>query len=220
MVCRYSENALIRPIFAQYHTYMQQFIAAYLFQHKTCPLPGLGTLSVLNQGAGSDFSSKLIMAPKPFISFVDEETDAAGLLNYIMTTTQTPREEAAKYLTHFCNGLKKEISNAEGCTINEVGNLSVDGQGRISFKQRELPQVFVQPVMAVRVIHPEAEHQILVGDKETTNTVMTEMLAPKEKKKERWWIWAIVIGAISLLLIFLYFSGADAAAAFGNATKI
>ena len=83
-----------------------------------------------------------------------------------------------------------------------------------------MPSAFFQSVVAERVIHPQAEHQILVGDKETTNTVMTEFLTEKPEVRDRWWIWAIVLGAIGLLILLIYFTGANGTSPFGNAIKI
>ena len=93
----------------------------------------------------------------------------------------------------------------------------VDASGKINFKPEELPAAFTQTVFAERVIHPDAEHHILVGDKETTNTVMTELLAPKSEIKDRWWIWAIVLGLIGIAAIVFYFTAFNGTTAFGSA---
>ncbi|HNJ30135.1 MAG TPA: hypothetical protein PLQ40_14340, partial [Ferruginibacter sp.] len=73
-------------------------------------------------------------------------------------------------------------------------------------------------VTAERVIHPNAEHSMLVGDRETTNTVMTEYLSAGEITPNRWWIWAIILAAAALLAL-LFYSGSHAAF-FGNTVKI
>ena len=72
---------------------------------------------------------------------------------------------------------------------------------------------------AERVIHPQAEHSILVGDKETTNTVMTDYFNEEPVVKDRWWIWAIVLGLAALAILLFYFNDADASSFFGNAVK-
>ena len=51
---------------------MHHLIASYLFQNKTCPLPGLGTLSINTSAAEADFTIKQIAAPKPVIQFDDK----------------------------------------------------------------------------------------------------------------------------------------------------
>jgi hypothetical protein len=198
---------------------MQKQLASYLFQSKICPLPGLGTLSVTNDAAESDFTIKTFSAPKPVIHFTAAETDSSRLLNYLSATTGADKYEATEALTHFCDDLKQKIADEKKVTLDSIGNFFVDGSGKINFIQDELPAAFTQPVFAERVIHPDAEHQILVGDKESTNTEMTELLVPKSIIKNRWWIWAIVMGAIGLLALLIYFTEFNGAYPFGNVIK-
>ncbi len=180
-------------------------------------MPGLGTLAVISTGAETDFTSKLIAAPKTVIQFTDTGTDANGLLDYLAATTGGDKYEVTEALDHFCDNLKSDINNNQDATLDSIGSFFVDGSGKINFKQQELPTAFTQAVFAERVIHPDAEHQILVGDKETTNTEMTEFLAPKSAIKDRWWIWAIVLGVVGLLALVIYFTAFNGTAAFGNA---
>ena len=198
---------------------MQKQITSYLFQHKTCPLPGLGTLSIISSNVESDFTNKIFTAPKSTITFVQTETDTTGFLNYLSASTGADTYEATEALSHFCDDLKQKITDQSNIEINNVGSFFVDTSGTINFKQEELPVEFSQPVFAERVIHPDAEHQILVGDKETTNTLMTEFLAPKAETKNRWWIWAIVLATIGLLALLIYFTEFNGAYPFGNVIK-
>jgi len=195
---------------------MQNKIASFLFQHKTCPLPGLGTLSVTHTGAGVDFSNKLIQAPKTGISFDERETDATALISYLSATTGAGAQEAEQALGHFCDSLK----TGGETTWDSIGSFQVDASGKINFTPEEVPAAFAQPVIAERVIHPDAAHQILVGDKETTTTVMTEMLNEKPEAKDRWWIWAIVLGVIGLVALLIYFTEfKSGTGSFGNAVN-
>ncbi|MBK8608778.1 MAG: hypothetical protein IPL84_02185 [Chitinophagaceae bacterium] len=199
---------------------MQQQIASYLFQNKSCPLPGLGTLSIQQSGAVVDFSNKMIAAPKTIVHFTEKETDPAGLLSYLSAKTGGEFDDVVAAVDHFCDNLKNEIDRQQKVILENIGRFSVNGSGKIVFEQEELPPAFLQPVNAERVIHPDAEHQILVGDRETTNTVMTELLAPKEQTTDRWWIWAIVLGVVALLMLLIYFTELKGAMPFGNTIKI
>ncbi len=199
---------------------MHQLIASYLFQNKSCPLPGLGTLTVHVSGAKADFATQQIAPPEPFIQFSDRETNASGLLGFIAATTNINTYEVTEALGRFCNDLKKGIAEHAKAALNGIGNFVVDNNGNIIFEQSALPLAFLQPVFAERVIHPQAEHHILVGDKETTNTLMTELLSEKPGEKDRWWVWAIVLGTVGLLLLLLYFSQLNGTSPFGNALKI
>ena len=182
-------------------------------------MPGLGTLFIISSGAGSDFTNKIFTAPKSVIYFEQAETNADGLLNYLSATTGADKYEATEALSHFCDNLKQQMANQPDVQLNSIGSFFVDASGTINFKEDELPAAFMQPLFAERVIHPDAEHQILVGDKETTNTVMTEFLAPKSATKDYWWIWAIVLAAIGLLALLIYFTEFNGAYPFSNVIK-
>lgn len=200
--------------------FMHDLIASYLFQNKTCPLPGMGTLSILTSVAEANFTNRQISAPKPEIHFDKRETDTTGLQTYIAATTHSNTYEVTEALDHFFDDLRNEMTKQSTAKLDGVGNFFVDASGHIKFKEEELPPFFLPPVFAERVIHPKAEHHILVGDKETTNTIMAGFLDETPITKERWWIWAILLAAIGLLLLVIYFTQINGASPFGNAIKI
>jgi hypothetical protein len=199
---------------------MHHLMASYLFQHKTCPLPGLGTLSVIAGSADGDFVNALIKAPVPAIIFETKETDATVLIDFIAAKTNATVLQSIESLGHLTNSLKAAAITNKPATLNGVGDFFTDEKGRINFRPELLPPAFLPAVKAIRVIHPEAEHQILVGDKETTNTVMTEYFTETPVKKDRWWIWAIVIAAVALLAILFYLNNGMQLSIGGNALPI
>jgi hypothetical protein len=206
---------------------MHYLIASYLFQNKSCSLPGLGTLSVSAGKAEADFLNTVIKAPSPRIIFEAKESDTGNLLDYIAAKTNHSIAQTIRQLEQFCNSLKTAATRgAQGAAnqpaaLNGVGNFFIDSSGKINFRSEQLPAAFLQPVKAERVIHPQAEHQILVGDKETTNIVMSEYFSEEVPvKKNRWWIWAIVLGAIALAAILLYLNNAGLLSMAGSAMPI
>lgn len=199
---------------------MHQLIASYLFQYKTCPLPGLGTLSVRTGNASTHFLNKSILAPQPTIVFDAKETEADALLDHIAGKANINIYEAIETLGQFANHLKTSIQSGRPALLNGVGNFSMASSGAIVFEPVPVPEIFVQPVSAERVIHPEAEHAILVGDKETTNTEMTEYFSESTEQKSRWWIWAIVLGVVAIISLIIYMNGGGILSRFGNAMPI
>jgi hypothetical protein len=199
---------------------MHQIIASYLFQYKTCPLPGLGTLSIQPGAAQADFLNTSMLPPVPAIVFDNKETEADGLLDHIAAKTNTTIYQAIETLGQFANQLKATIHSGMPAILNGLGSFSTNGTGNIVFEQEPLQQDFLQPVKAERVIHPEAEHPILVGDKETTNTEMAEYFNEAPAAKSRWWIWAIILTVLGILALLLYFNGTGALSRFGNAMSI
>jgi len=199
---------------------MHELIASYLFQNKSCPLPGLGNLSIVTTAAQTDFSNNAIDAPVSSIQFSAADVDAAPLAAWLAIKTNTDKQEAATKLDSFCGQLKNSATAGSGASLEAIGNFNVDREGNISFNGIELPRHFAQSVTAERVVRLDTEHNMLVGDKETTNIAMTEYLNEEAPKKDRWWIWAIVLGAIALSLVLLYAADKNASADFSNAIKI
>jgi hypothetical protein len=214
-------GSLLLHTFAHRFTFMHYLIASYLFQNKSCPLPGLGTLWVSPGKAETDFLNTVIKAPSPRIVFEPGENDPGNLVDYIAGKTNRPVEQIPGNLAQFCDNLKTSTTSNKPAALNGVGNFFIDSSGKINFRSAQLPNAFLQPVKAVRVIHPEAEHQILVGDKETTNIVMNEYFNEAPVKKNRWWIWAIVLAVLALLIILLYLNNtAGLLSMAGNAMPI
>lgn len=199
---------------------MHQLIASYLFQYKNCPLPGFGSLTMVSTAAEADFTSHLIRAPRQLIHFSDKEMNAANFVNYVAEKMHANERDVTASLRDFSISLKNEISANAKAALPGIGDFFVDEHGNTIFEQSALPGVFVQPVTAIRVIHPNAEHSILVGDKETTNTMMTEYFSDDEAVKDRWWIWAVVLCGLALLALVIYFSNENGASHLGNAVKI
>jgi hypothetical protein len=141
--------------------------------------------------------------------------DSDDLIKYISTTTDNNTDEAKNALNNYCQQIKTQTSSS----IQGVGQFTVNSLGTIQFQQEEIPTAFRQPVSALRVIHPEATHNMLVGNKETTSTVMTEYYNEEPAKKDLWWIWAIVFAVIGIAVIILYFNEAAQSPFFGNAAS-
>jgi hypothetical protein len=196
---------------------MQQLIASYLFQHKTCPLPGLGTIRVNYTNASGNFFNKTISAPQPLITFSDEETPAENLLDYITGKTKSNVIEAIEALGKFSNQLKSELNKGNKVSIDLVGSFFTDGDHKIHFTPAALPSVFLPDTIAERVIHSEDAHTMMVGDKQTTNMQMAEYYSDADvKAKSYWGWWAAVLAAIAILAVLIYYNSFSHAAFFGN----
>jgi len=197
---------------------MQQLISSYLFQNKNCPLPGLGTLFITPGTAQNDFVNKVITAPVPSVAFTTTETEADKLVDFIAAKNNSSALGAIDVLGKYCNNLKAAINNNNSAAIDEVGFFFTDTSGSILFAPSAIPQVFLPKVDAGRVIHPEAEHNILVGDKETTNMQMAEYYNETPPSKNYWWVWAIILGIAGIIAIAIYSNGTEFSSLFGNSS--
>lgn len=199
---------------------VENLITSYLFQNRVCPLPTIGTLRLEEGNAILETAEKKISPPRPIIRFHSHELPADDLLNYIAVQKNIPVENASGLLSEYCTRLQNLDAFTE-VPLQNAGKFYIGADGNLLFKSIDLPDAFFPAVHAERVIHPEASHAILVGDKETTNTVMTEFYNEEEVvKKSKWWIWPILLFVVSMIMIIIYFNDRYHSPSMGNANKI
>jgi hypothetical protein len=96
-----------------------------------------------------------------------------------------------------------------------------DSSGEIVFESAGAIKTPLEPVPAHRVIHSRSQRTMLVGDQEVTREIVTEPVEEQEQvthvERESWWVYALIIAAISLSVIFFHFyKNGLTAAATGN----
>ena len=198
---------------------MQQLIADYLFENKQCEIPNLGVLTIQNTPATYNFGEQTMGAPKPVILFEQKEIDNDNFSKYVANKKNINLDDANNLLMDF----SENIHSLPGKTIFDVDyvgrfsrNLNV-----ISFKNINPNPTFSPTVNAIKVIHPNAAHNITVGDTETDSAAMTEYYAEEETiTKNRWWIWALGLALVSITGLLYHFFGGNIFPNVGNATPI
>jgi hypothetical protein len=199
---------------------MQELIISYLFQYRKCPLPGVGSLLIKEEGANVYHGEKKIVAPRPFIEFSDEQLPADDLLRYIAARKNISVNAAEKNLRDYCHTLSG-LQQGSGSLLDDVGRFYVDENGKLVFSSLEIPAAFLPAVPAERAIHPNDEHEMLVGDTKTTSTVMSEFYNVEDRKRNnRWWIWAAALCVIATIVSIIYFNDQRRNDAFGNAGRV
>ena len=183
----------------------------YLIQHKTICIPGLGSIYVEETPAQADFINKQLLPPSLHYRF-DKYFDSPDkeFFSYVALQKQMADYEAIKWYNEWAYDLRNKLRNNEEIHWNGVGILKKDISGEMVFEPSPVQLNFLQPVPAKRIIHKNAQHAILVGDKETTNVAMNEFLHEEEAEtvyveKESWWIYALIIATVAMLLIFFHF---------------
>lgn len=163
-------------------------IAYSFFQKKACLLPGIGTLELLTHSAETDFINGKIVAPVQQIIF-------------------EPQQNAENTFNEF-SAISEVLLNE----LNNKGHVFVEGIGTffkkdsaISFDANNIDEIYTPAVAAIRVQRENAAHDILVGDKQTTNVIMSEFFADDTKvEKVYWWVWAAVLASFAIGLIGFY----------------
>jgi|SRR6185312_537982 len=202
---------------------MQDLITSYIIQSKECKLAGLGKFTRTIVHAEQDIVNKRISPPSTEILFTTrEEKISDELINYIADKKKIDTSEALTLIKKWCTETKAKLKNGEEIPLQPLGFLKKGALGNILFHTDNNP-LFFAPVAAERVIHKNSEHAVLVGDKETTSSIMNQFYHVEEtgKKSNAWKIFAIILLLIALVLLFFYFYGYPISlSSFGSHMKV
>ena len=180
----------------------------YLVQHKSISIPGLGTIYVERIPAQTDFVNKQILPPSFHFRF-DRFFDSPhkDFFTFLAKKKNIADYEAIKLYNEWALDFRNRIRNNEVIEWDGVGRLEQESSGDVVFHPYSAIPSHLKPVFAERVVRNNAQHTMLVGDKETTNVEMTELLSEETfVEKESWWIYALIIAAVALVAIFFYFN--------------
>ncbi len=185
---------------------MQDLITSFLVQTKECSLPGIGKFSIVTTPAELDIARKKMFPPLDEILYTGKpDKISEDLVKYISIKKGLSQTEALETIKTWCKDAKEKLNTGEKIIFGSIGNLQKNASGNI-FLQVEKPFNFFEPVPAERVIHKNTEHAVLVGDKETTSSVMNQFLQEEEiVKRFPWKIKAIILLAIALVILFIHF---------------
>ena len=185
---------------------MRDLITSYLIQAKECNLPGIGSFKIITKPASVDVANKKIFPPADEIIF-SERTDKISddLITYIAHKKNIDPTASKEEIKTWCKDTKEKIASGEEISFDSIGSIQKDADGKVFFTRLQ-HLTFFEPVIAERVIHKDAEHAMLVGDKETTSSAMNLLLHEEvETKNSSWNIIALILLVIALLVIFLHF---------------
>jgi hypothetical protein len=185
---------------------MFEVLNQYLMQHKSISIPGLGSLVAETIPAVTDFTNKRLL-PVQLKFRYDKYFDAPDreFFTYLGRKKNMADFEAIKWYSEFAYELRHRIRTEEQAAWEGVGIFKKDIGGDVVFEPFVPQHELYEAVKAERVIHSNAKHSILVGDKEKTNYEMSEWLSDEvHVEKESWWVYALILAAIGLSLLFFH----------------
>jgi nucleoid DNA-binding protein len=208
---------------------MNNVLVSYLLQHKSISIPGLGSMYIERIPAQTDFDKYFDAPDKDFFTYLAKQQNIADY-------------EAIKWYNEWAYELRSKLREGQVIEWAGIGTLKKDISGEIIFESAGRIPSLQEPTPANRVIHTHTQHTMLVGDQEVTRKITnTEAPAvsddnnvasneeqvpdyppyPEEPPKKRWWIFALVIAAVALTVIFMrvYKNGLTTSAA-GNQQRI
>ena len=181
---------------------------AYLFQHRSISIPGLGTIYLETLPAAVDVADRTMLPPTYRFRF-DKYFDApdATFFSYLATQCNIVDYEAIKWYNEFSLDLRNRIRTEEAVNWDGVGILKKDGSGNVLFESAKAPAFFLQPTPAIRVNRQDAQHTLLVGDRERTSGEMNEWLHEEGagRRKLSWWVIALILAVAGLVVLGWHF---------------
>jgi len=182
----------------------------YLLEHSSLHFPGIGTLAFEETPARLDIADQQLYAPKRTLHLHKEEVATKDSLNaFLASQLDITPAQSWEVFNQFSSTISGSLSTKKQVEWENLGTFHKDADGSIRFIQTPILETYLPPVPAERVIRQNVEHLITVGDTETTNTAMQEYYEDDEtpRKRDFWWIWALLILAVSGVLIWLkYFN--------------
>ena len=197
---------------------MERLIRTYLLQKSSVSIPGLGTIYVERSPARSDFINRQLLPPSYHFRF-DKYFDAPGkdFFTFLASRKNIEDYEAIKIYNEWALTLRNSIGTDQSSALEGIGVLKRDQSGEVVFEPETPPQIFNISVPAQRIVRTDARHTMLVGDREVSNVEMNDYLHDEvHKEKTSWWIYALIIAAISLTAILFHFFRANNTSPFGN----
>jgi hypothetical protein len=187
---------------------MLQVLNAYLFQHRSISIPGLGTIYLETFPAHVDVADRTVLPPVYRFRF-DKYFDAPEKEFFVYLATQGKMLdfEAIKWYNEFSFDLRNRIRSEDEVLWQGVGVLKKDGSGNVLLESAPAPAFSLQPVPAMKVKHLDAVHTLLVGDRERTSGEMNEWLQvePVSRKRLSWWVVALALLVIGLGILAWHF---------------
>jgi hypothetical protein len=187
---------------------MYAILNKYLFLKKSIPVPGLGTICMESLPATIDASTRTIAPPAYRFRF-DKFFDSPDkdLFSYLSAQQHISDYEALRQYNDFAYSLRDRLNYFREAPWEGLGMLKKDDMGEIHFDSSISTPGFLQPVPAEKVVHANAKHTLLVGDRERTNREMSDWFAEEPVHGNRlWWMVALIAGIAAALIIMFHFS--------------
>lgn len=161
----------------------------HLLQGKAAELPGVGFLVPETIAARKDMANDLLHPPFLKINF-------------------QPQLEGSDWqvFSDAAFRIQAEIGRTNEAYVPGVGNFFI-ADGKLMFNQEPVAMEFAPPAPASRIVRVGEAHPMVVGDTDTTTEEMSsyyEALA-QETTSNRWWIGALVLAALGIAGILVYY---------------
>jgi hypothetical protein len=189
-------------------TEMNAILNRYLIQHKSISIPGLGTIQADTIPASIDAAGRCAIPPSVVYRF-DSYFDAPDkeFFSYLARKNRISDYDALRNYNAFAYTLRDQLNQQQSAVWEGLGTLVKDDTGGITLVSSRHAPEFIRDIPAEKLLRDDAEHKLLVGDRERTSSEMTQWFSEEPAPgRKRWWLAAVIIAVVSLLLAVIHLS--------------
>lgn len=186
-------------------------LTQYLFLYKKVCIPHIGRFEIIQQSPQLNVADKLVTPPCFEIKYFNEDLVPEHQLVFF-TSEEREQEKIKQELFSFGEQLKNKIQHLP-FYWNGLGTLRYHFN-EIIFEAEEIKLFSLQNIAAQKVLRENAQHQILVGDRELSSQEVAEALN-RVKQSTPLFItvgWIVLSVAIISILIILFSKNFEPAA--------
>lgn len=184
---------------------LQPLLQEYLIENGSLPILSKGRLIINHSPAQLQEADKMFIAPVNHLSFsatMPSETEVQKLVSFISSRLTITHEQAKELLAKESGANTSINENNDSVDWPALGLLQ-NKDGTIHFTQHSqltnyLPSFSVEKIIQQPVSEPDITpaSEIIAGE-----VIFEEEII----KKDYWWVWALVIFLLSVILILLWF---------------
>lgn len=181
---------------------MLPHLTRYLLQYKTVGIPHVGTLRLAQEPAQLNVADKLIHPPVFSLELVEDEPVCGHQLQFLKAASGKTDDESLQDLQSFGRHFRQKM---------EAGGFDWDGLGTITAGVKSFPvkTTALDAVPAQKVLRNDADHAVLVGDRQTTSSQLAEERRGEETKTKRSGLitaaWVLFVLAVLFIAFWLFF---------------
>ena len=177
----------------------------YLLQYRQVSIPSVGTIRLVQQPAQLDVASKIITPPSYTTAINNDETVSDHQLMFLSAALQEEKDHVLKRLSALGQNLQSNMQES-GFNWKGIGWIGTSGEAEA------VHPAILQPVRAERVMRPDAEHSVLVGDQELTSRHLADRkeageVVPEKKRSVLMTVGWILLALAILFIVFMLYQG-------------
>lgn len=176
-------------VFMQFDSY----ISDLLYRYECVVIPDFGAFLTRQVSAEIDDDTHSFYPPRKVISFNEQLKDNDGLLaHYISGVEKMPYELALQKVIKKTKALKSYLAQGETLTFKNIGDISLNAEGRIAFEPASGPNYLTRSFGLSGFSSPEIKRETFRKTVENIEASTPIAFTPERRSSRSWFKYAAV----------------------------